>query len=146
MLEPILSSAVAPAGILPDMSYYISDTISINSDPYIPSYIPSGLATSSSCQHWPRIAQTRPSTFRCPPAVWRTRATGFAPDICQSHCDFRPIGLSSTFPGSVADVSVKQIGDVFAGESRRLLDFVKDLGFFGSASAEVFLSLHCDIF
>lgn len=56
------------------------------------------------------------------------------------------IGLSSTFPGSVADVSVKQIGDVFAGESRRLLDFVKNLGFFGSASAEVFLSLHCDIF
>ena len=30
------SSAVAPAEVLPDMSYYISDTMSISSAPYIP--------------------------------------------------------------------------------------------------------------
>ena len=30
------SSAVAPAEVLPDLSYYISDTILISSDPFVP--------------------------------------------------------------------------------------------------------------
>ena len=50
------SSAVAPAEVLPDMSYYISDTILISSDPFVPLFvsaialhkIPEGLATGVS--------------------------------------------------------------------------------------------------
>ena len=37
------SSAVAPAEVLPGMSYYITDTISISSDPYVSSVLKEGI-------------------------------------------------------------------------------------------------------